>query len=107
MSTVTLSKPHCAMTSAENPEGIASQAFTTTLPDAHISLTLFAIVPASFFRFLRHCKDREIRSTSELFRTVSLAMTTSLRRGPLDAGLAHADLARGTDDRGPGVVGQG
>jgi hypothetical protein len=37
------------MTSAENPEGIASQAFTTTLPDAHISLTLFAIVLASFF----------------------------------------------------------
>src|SRR5579863_171361 len=44
MSTVTLSKPHCAITSAENPDGIASQAFTTTLPDAHVSLTLFAIV---------------------------------------------------------------
>jgi hypothetical protein len=43
MSTVTLSKPHCAITSAENPEGIVSQEFTTTLPDAHISLTLFAI----------------------------------------------------------------
>jgi hypothetical protein len=44
MSTVTLSKPHCAITSAEKPEGIASQAFTTTLPDAQISLTLLAIV---------------------------------------------------------------
>src|SRR5579863_8744855 len=42
MSTVTLSKPHCAITSAENPDGIASHAFTTALPEAHISLTLFA-----------------------------------------------------------------
>src|SRR5260370_6930242 len=42
MSTVTLSKPHCAITSAENPDGIASQAFTTALPEAHTFLTLFA-----------------------------------------------------------------
>src|ERR1700686_134454 len=42
MSTVTLSKPHCAITSAENPEGIASQAFTTALPEAQTVLTLFA-----------------------------------------------------------------
>jgi hypothetical protein len=39
---VTLSKPHCAITSAENPDGIASQAFTTALPEAHTFLTLFA-----------------------------------------------------------------
>src|SRR5882724_7484260 len=58
MSTVTLSKPHCAITSAEKPDGIASQAFTTALPDAQISLTLFAT-----FVFLpllssldRHCE---------------------------------------------------
>src|SRR6476660_678335 len=43
MSTVTLSKPHCAITSAENPDGIASQAFTTALPEAQTFLTLFAI----------------------------------------------------------------
>jgi hypothetical protein len=42
MSTVTLSKPHCAITSAEKPEGIASQAFTTALPEAQTFLTLFA-----------------------------------------------------------------
>src|SRR5579883_1154629 len=48
MSTVTLSKPHCAITSAVKPEGIASQAFTTALPDAQICLTLlFAIVRVS------------------------------------------------------------
>jgi len=28
MSTVTLSQPHCAMTSAENPEGMASHPLT-------------------------------------------------------------------------------
>jgi hypothetical protein len=43
MSTVTLSNPHCAITSAENPDGIASQAFTTALPEAQTFLTLFAI----------------------------------------------------------------
>ena len=41
MSTVTLSNPHCAITSAENPDGIASQAFTTALPEAQTFLTLF------------------------------------------------------------------
>ena len=43
MSTVTLSKPHCAITSAENPEGIASQAFTTALPEAQTFLTLLFV----------------------------------------------------------------
>src|ERR1700716_3205646 len=41
MSTVTLSNPHCAITSAENPDGIASQAFTTALPEAQAFVTLF------------------------------------------------------------------
>jgi hypothetical protein len=54
---VTLSKPHCAITSAENPEGMASQAFTTTLPDAHISLTLFAIVFPLLCNWSRHCEQ--------------------------------------------------
>jgi len=49
ISTVTLSKPHCAITSAENPDGIASQAFTTALPEAHTFLTLFAIARVSCF----------------------------------------------------------
>src|ERR1700754_890181 len=44
MSTVTLSKPHCAITSAEKPEGIASQAFTTALPEAHTFLTLLVVM---------------------------------------------------------------
>src|SRR6516225_4571397 len=46
MSTVTLSNPHCAIISAEKPEGIASQALTTALPDFQISLTLFATLPS-------------------------------------------------------------
>src|SRR5437588_8771791 len=50
MSTVTLSKPHCAIISAEKPEGIASHALTTALPDFQISLTLFATLP-SFLLF--------------------------------------------------------
>src|SRR5256886_8324195 len=58
MSTVTLSKPHCAITSAENPEGIASQAFTTALPDAQIFLTLFATVFSfPFAQTHRHCEE--------------------------------------------------
>jgi hypothetical protein len=61
MSTVTLSKPHCAITSAEKPDGIASQAFTTALPDAQICLTLlFAMDRVSFpFTQIRHhCEKR-------------------------------------------------
>src|SRR3981189_1008602 len=57
MSTVTLSNPHCAITSAENPDGIASQAFTTALPEAHTFLTLFAIWRVFLFLplvFARH-----------------------------------------------------
>ena len=44
MSTVTLSKPHCAITSAEKPDGIASHAFTTALPEAQTFLTLLVVI---------------------------------------------------------------
>src|SRR5260221_5131415 len=58
MSTVTLSKPHCAITSAENPEGIASQAFTTALPEAQTFFTLFAtFVFLPCCSELRHCEE--------------------------------------------------
>jgi hypothetical protein len=43
MSTVRLSKPACAMTSALKPEGMASHPFTTGLPAAQAALTPFAI----------------------------------------------------------------
>src|SRR3984957_19180516 len=88
MSTVTLSKPHCAITSAEKPEGIASQAFTATLPAAHISLTLFAIM----FPFLG---------------SNSPSITVRLLRGPLYACFTHADFARGVYNCSPGIVRQG
>src|SRR3954452_2629909 len=58
MSTVTLSKPHCAIISAEKPEGIASHALTTALPDFQISLTLFATLPSFFVLDLRHHDER-------------------------------------------------
>src|SRR5438132_14237550 len=45
MSTVTLSKPHWAMTSAEKPDGIASQALTQALPDFSRALSLFIKSP--------------------------------------------------------------
>src|SRR3954449_2795162 len=87
MSTVTLSKPHCAITSAENPDGIASQAFTTALPEAQTFLTLFAI-------------DR-------VPLIVDRSKFRGLADGPLNADFADADFARGVDDRGPGIVRQG
>jgi hypothetical protein len=43
MSTVTLSQPHCAMTSAENPEGMASHPLTAALPALHRSFSLFSV----------------------------------------------------------------
>src|SRR6478736_1798277 len=88
MSTVTLSNPHCAITSAENPDGIASQAFTTALPEAQTFLTLLVAI------------DR----VSSLMQSVENSQL--LARCPLDAGLADADLARGVDNRSPGIVGQ-
>src|SRR5437868_10982475 len=92
MSTVTLSKPHCAMTSAENPEGIASQAFTTALPDAQTFLTLFVIGGVSLCRLLSFLK---------------FLMGQSSTDGPLYADLADADFTSGVYYRRPGIVRQG
>src|ERR1700682_974000 len=112
MSTVTLSKPHCAITSAENPEGIASQAFTTALPEGHTFLTLFATVFSfPFAQTHRHCEERSDEAIHSVLATLdcfaSLAMTLKLLHGPLYARLAHADFARGVHYRRPGIVRQG
>ena len=48
MSTVTLSNPHCAITSAENPDGMASQPLTAALPDFHRSRSLLTPMIRSF-----------------------------------------------------------
>src|ERR1051326_4060461 len=48
MSTVTLSHPHCAITSAENPEGIASHPLTAALPAFHRSFTLLSATLCPF-----------------------------------------------------------
>src|SRR5277367_1661384 len=87
MSTVTLSKPHCAITSAEKPEGIASHALTTALPEAQTFLTLLAIDRVSFCGFFQ--------------------IDGGLADRPLDADLADADFARGVHYRRPGIVRQG
>src|SRR6478609_4763972 len=92
MSTVTLSKPHCAITSAENPDGIASHAFTTALPEAQTFLTLFAIGRVSLFSFV-------VRRISE--------WPERLAHSPLNAHLADADFAGGIHYRRPGVIRQG
>src|SRR3954465_14901895 len=114
MSTVTLSKPHCAITSAEKPEGIASQALTTALPEAQTSFTLFAIIVSSpVFIVLRLAgldpaihplrktfhEDRWIRGSSPRM--------TMLRRRLLYASFAHPDLAGASHNRSPGVIRQG
>src|SRR5258705_3033651 len=97
ISTVTLSNPHCAITSAENPEGIASQAFTTALPEAHTFLTLFvATVFPSF------CPNQP--SLPRYARRTDGKKSCGC---PLYARLAHADLARGIHYRRPGIVRQG
>src|SRR5713226_3923496 len=93
MSTVTLSKPHCAITSAENPDGIASQAFTTALPEAHTFLTLFAIGRVSLCRLVW---------SVEFFE-----WPERLTHSPLYTHLAHADVAGGIHYRRPGIVRQG
>src|SRR6266404_2516959 len=51
MSTVTLSQPHCAMTSAEKPLGIASQPLTQALPACSRFFSMFVDIFA--FPFLR------------------------------------------------------
>src|SRR4051794_23163108 len=88
MSTVTLSKPHCAITSAEKPDGIASHAFTTALPEAHTFLMLLVVIGC-------------------VFPVVSCLEPGSLAGGLLDAHFADAYLARGIHYRRPGVVRQG
>src|SRR5216684_4980097 len=79
MSTVTLSNPHCAITSAENPDGIASQAFTTALPEAHTFLTLFATLFPSFVQVRCHCERSEAihhrKNRLDCFVATLLAMT--------------------------------
>src|SRR3954451_1487864 len=95
MSTVTLSKAHCAITSAENPDGMASQPSTTALPAAHTFLTLFVVIDRVSF-----CgpHDRLERSLA--------GFVGHLVHGPLDTDFADTDLAGGIDDRGPGIIGQ-
>src|ERR1700757_3147777 len=98
MSTVTLSKPHCAITSAEKPDGIASQAFTTALPEAHTFLTLFAtLVPSLLSRCYVIAGNASLRSQGRC----------ELCRCPLNADFADADFACGIHYRRPGVVRQG
>src|SRR3979411_2049073 len=100
MSTVTLSNPHCAITSAEKPEGIASQAFTTALPEAQTLLTLFATSRSfPFVQTFRHCEERSDEAihsvpSSGLLRCARYDGTKS-RRSPLYAHFAHADFAGG------------
>jgi hypothetical protein len=48
MSTVSESKPWCAITSAEKPEGIDSHPLTTASPRAQISRTVFFRTSLSF-----------------------------------------------------------
>src|SRR3569832_982426 len=88
MSTVTLSKPHCAITSAEKPDGIASHAFTTALPEAHTFLTFLVVIGC-------------------VFPVVSCFEPGGLADGPLDAHFADAYFACGIHYRRPGVVRQG
>src|SRR5213596_1591590 len=101
MSTVTLSKPHCAITSAENPDGMASQAFTTALPEAQTFLTLFVVIDR--VSFCGRCNRLEISLAR--FRLVGFRFGR-LAHGPLDTDLADTDLAGGVDDRCPGIVRQ-
>src|SRR2546423_632172 len=63
MSTVTLSQPHCAMTSAENPEGMASHPLTAALPAFHRSFSLFSAMldPSA-------CRSIPLRYRKELGR---------------------------------------
>src|SRR5271154_4559415 len=100
MSTVTLSKPHCAITSAENPEGIASQAFTTALPEAQTFFTLFAIGRVSLCCLLGLARFLEVPEKS-------LEAPDQLAHCPLDADFADADFARGIHYRRPSIVRQG
>src|SRR5258708_30821269 len=100
MSTVTLSNPHCAITAAENPDGIASQAFTTALPEAHTFFTLFATLFPSHCSNHRHCEEH-LRRSNPLFPWVNGLLRCARNdgakssRSPLYAHLADADFADG------------
>src|SRR5258706_10992475 len=87
MSTVTLSNPHCAITSAENPDGIASQAFTTALPEAQTFLTLFATLFPSFVQTSRHCEERSDEAIQSIPAVMdcfaALAMTVQIMLSPV------------------------
>src|SRR3979409_302886 len=112
MSTVTLSKPHCAITSAEKPEGIASQAFTTALPEAQTVLTLFATLFPSRCSFTPSLRAKRSNPSPQkqtgLLVATLLAMTVQKsRRSPLYARFAHADFAGGVYYRRPGIIRQG
>src|SRR3979490_1730333 len=123
MSTVTLSNPHCAITSAENPEGIASQALTTALPEAHTFLDFVCHVVS--FHFSIHAviasqrvgaKRRPMTgSAKQSIAARTNRIASSLRSSndgklldrPLYTDLAHADFASGIHYRRPGIVRQG
>src|SRR5437588_9787802 len=75
------------MTSAEKPDGIASQAFTTALPEAHTFLTLLVVM------------DR-------VSSVVSFDAGPVADR-PLDAHFADADFARGRTIAAPVSSGKG
>src|SRR3954451_23060873 len=117
MSTVTLSKPHCAITSAEKPDGIASQALTTALPDAQTSFTLLAIIVSSpVFKLCRHSRAPRLAWTRNSRRTEMLLDSelsaprndnVKSRRRLLYASFAHPNLAGGGHNRSPGVIRQG
>src|ERR1700681_895717 len=112
MSTVTLSKPHCAITSAENPDGIASQAFTTALPEAHTFFTLFATLFPSLCPFTPSLRAKRSNPSPQeqiglLRRYAPRNDGSKSRRRPLYADLADADFAGGVHYRRPGVIRQG
>src|SRR5215831_18899265 len=113
MSTVTLSNPHCAISSAEKPDGIASHAFTTALPKAQICLTLlFAMdrvsfpvcpIPPSSRKAKRRSNPKVLRAVPDCFAAVTVPSSGSL----LDARFADANLARGVHYCRPGIIRQG
>src|SRR5581483_4456335 len=108
MSTVTLSKPHCAITSAEKPAGMASQPLITALPEAQICLTLFAIrcVPSKdwLFVWFRHSTRRNSTARNSLRQ--GCQMQSGSAGSVRDGGIVDADRTRRGHDGGPDVVGQ-
>src|ERR1700756_2849916 len=92
MSTVTLSKPHCATISAEKLDGIASQAFTTALPEAQICLTLlFAMkrVSSSFLECQLAACWMEISPTPTSRAAFTIAAQVSSGKSSYASGPRH------------------